>query len=631
MDRRIFLAGAAILGLQSLASSYAEGWAGLPARVASDGRAIRRGGFRRVRPSDPGWPSAAAWNKLNTEVGGSLIKGAPLLDACSREVESAACKDALQNLHNPFYIGDQPQGTQVSGWVDAWEPAASAFVVAARNSSDVRAAVNFARENNLRLAVKGGGHSYQGTSNAPDSLLIWTRSMYGISLHDSFVPQGCGGTVHAQPAVTLDAGAMWIDAYDAVTTKAGRYVQGGGCATVGVPGLIQSGGFGSFSKGFGTASASLLEAQIVTADGALRTVNPCRDADLYWALKGGGGGSWGVVTQVTLRTHDLPEFFGGAQGTVRARTDQAFRELIKEVITFYRDRLFNPHWGEQISIGPDNTLRISMVCQGLDKSAVEPIWRPLFDHFESNSDLTVMSELWAGAVPARHWWDAVERKHRGSDSMIGDPRPSAPAAHAWWRGDQEQVGAVLYAYESAWLPAALLEHDQRDRLINSLFAASRHHTVGLHFNKGLAGAPREHIAAAAETAMNPQALSAFALAIIADGGAPAYPGRPGAKPDAPAARQSRRDVSEAMRELKRAAPDAGSYVSESNFFEPAWQRSFWGDEHHARLRAVKSKYDPEGLFFVHHGVGSEAWSADGFVRSGQTALSFLENSRTYGL
>jgi FAD/FMN-containing dehydrogenase len=75
-------------------------------------------------------------------------------------------------------------------------------------------------------------------------------------------------------------------------------------------------------------------------------------------------------------------------------------------------------------------------------------------------------------------------------------------------------------------------------------------------------------------------------------------------------------VAEAMREMSTVAPDAGSYVSESNFFERTWQRSFWGD-HYPRLRAVKAKYDPEGLFFVHHGVGSEDWSADGFVRTGR--------------
>ena len=69
--------------------------------------------------------------------------------------------------------------------------------MAARNAKDIAAAVNFAREHRLRLVVKGGGHSYQGTSNAADSLLVWTRHMNDITLHDAFVPQGCTDNVPA--------------------------------------------------------------------------------------------------------------------------------------------------------------------------------------------------------------------------------------------------------------------------------------------------------------------------------------------------------------------------------------------------------------------------------------------------
>lgn len=220
----------------------------------------------------------------------------------------------------------------MSGWLDAWTPAASVYAVRARNAADVSAAVNFAREHNLRLVVKATGHSYLGTSNAPDSLLIWTRGMNEVVLHDSFVGQGCAGHVAPTPAVSAGAGAMWIDLYDAVTAKSSRYVQGGGCTDVGVAGLVQSGGFGSFSKGFGTAAASLLEAEIVTADGQVRIANACTNPDLYWALKGGGGGSWGVVTRLTLRTHPLPQFFGAAWGKVQAKSDEAYRRLIARFV-----------------------------------------------------------------------------------------------------------------------------------------------------------------------------------------------------------------------------------------------------------------------------------------------------------
>jgi hypothetical protein len=207
----------------------------------------------------------------------------------------------------------------------------------------------------------------------------------------------------------------------------------------------------------------------------------------------------------------------------------------------------------------------------------------------------------------------VDRKRLGSHAMVPDLRAGSPEAHAWWSGDQEQVGALLYGYESAWLPSSLLRPENRRGLADALFAASRLHEVELHFNKGLAGAPVEALQAAADTAMNPEVLGAFALAIIAGGGPPAYPGLPGSSIDPIEGRKSRLNIARSMKQLYRVAPGAGSYVSESNYFEPSWQRSYWG-KHYERLRAVKTKYDPAGLFFVHHGVGSEDWSADGFTR-----------------
>ena len=131
----------------------------------------------------------------------------------------AAREKIIKDLQNPFYVGDQPGATQSTGWVDAWMSAPSVYAIAAQTTDDVVAGVNFARTNNLRLVVKGGGHSYLGGSNAPDSLLIWTRAMNKIVLHDAFVGQGCAGHQSPQPAVTVESGAMWIDAYRAVTVE----------------------------------------------------------------------------------------------------------------------------------------------------------------------------------------------------------------------------------------------------------------------------------------------------------------------------------------------------------------------------------------------------------------------------
>ena len=148
----------------------------------------------------------------------------------------------------------------------------------------------------------------------------------------------------------------------------------------------------------------------------------------------------------------------------------------------------------------------------------------------------------------------------------------------------------------------------------ALFAGSRHKSVGLHFNEGLAGAPAQAITAALDTATNPDVTRAFVLVIIAHGEGPAYPGMPERGPiDLAAAQEDAHAIAAATAQLRLLVPDAGSYVSESNFFNARWKQAFWG-EHYARLRAIKAKYDPDGLFIGHHGVGSEDWSADGFTR-----------------
>ena len=571
-------------------------------------------GLSRVRPGDPAWPSAAAWQRFGAELQGALLPVRSPWPACIATPASAQCAQLFKAAKNPYYLGDEVALTQTLGWVDAWTSAPSVYAVAARNAADVAAAVNFARENRLRLAVKGGGHSYQGTSNAPDSLLVWTRKMDAMQLHDAFVPQGC--TAAPARAVSVGAGALWAHAYDAVTTRGGGYVQGGGCMTVGVAGLVQSGGFGSFSKAFGLAAAGLLEAEVVTADGAVRIANACTHPDLFWGLKGGGGGSLGVVTRLTLRVHPLPETFGAVNFTVRAGSDAAYRRLVGLVLDFYSGSLMNPHWGEQIRFRPGNVLGVSMVFQGLERSQAVAVWQPFLDALAAApQDFSIdFAPLKIVSTSAREFWSPTLVK-RTLGFISRDDRPGAPAGNVFWPGDQGQAGQFLHGYQSAWLPASLLAEDKRKSLADALFAASRHWPVSLHFNKGLAGAPEAARTAARDTAINPAAVDAFALVISGAGEQPAYPGVVGHEPNRAEARQRTQSIERAMNELRKVAPQPGSYVSESNYFEPDWQRSFWG-ANYERLLAVKNKYDPEGLFFVHHGVGSERWSADGFVRTG---------------
>jgi len=610
----------------------------LPRRVLAD--AAVGTNSHRVRSTDAAWPSQAAWKRLDEEVGGNLVPVRFPLDVLRAAPGSPAAQLLLKELRNPYWLADEPGLTQTLGWVDAWATQPSVYAVAARNVGDIAAAVNFARENNLRLVIKGRGHSYLGTSNAPDSLMIWTRHMTDVEMHSAFVPQGCQGHVAPQPAVTMSAGTHWMQAYQTVTTQGGRYVQGGGCTTVGVAGLILGGGFGSYSKRYGTAAGSLLEAQVVTADGQIRTANACINPDLFWALKGGGGGTFGVVSKLTVRTHDLPETFGGANFDIKAPSDEAYRSLLRAFVSFYAAHLFNEHWGEQVKVRRQNVLEIRMASHGLEREQLQRVWQPFVDWVKRSPN--GYSIPWPGPIisslPARRNWDAewqeenwpeVGNPPNGNpfyaimDDILAhvmqqpvfkhDERPSATPSDVWWGGDAGQVGEYLWGYESLWMPASLLASDSRVRLADALFAGSRHADVALHFNKGLAGAPPEAIAAARDTAMNPAVLTAFALAIVADGEGPAYPGAPGHEPDVTKARAAAKAIDQCVEQLRAVAGQNGSYVNETNYFQKGWQRAFWGDNY-SRLAEIKQQYDPDGLFFVHNGVGSEGWSRDGFSR-----------------
>ena len=130
-------------------------------------------------------------------------------------------------------------------------------------------------------------------------------------------------------------------------------------------------------------------------------------------------------------------------------------------------------------------------------------------------------------------------------------------------------------------------------------------------NKGLAHANADAMQRTRETSMNPSVLDAAAL-IIVSSGKQAFPGVPGHEPDKARARDGLAQLHRAYEILRDATPGAGSYVNESDYHDEDWQHQYWG-RHYPRLLQIKQHYDPSGLFYGHHLVGSEAWTDQGMT------------------
>ncbi|HEY1572650.1 MAG TPA: FAD-binding oxidoreductase [Pseudonocardiaceae bacterium] len=207
---------------------------------------------------------------------------------------------------------------------DTRRPAAIALC---RTPSDVQRCVTAAARARTAVAARSGGHSYAGYSTPDGALVVDLAGLSGVRVS--------GGTAVA------GAGARLIDVYAALAAQ-GRCLPAGSCPSVGVAGLTLGGGIGVLARRYGLTCDHLTAATVVTADGAARTVSASAEPDLFWALRGGGGGNFGVVTSFTFATvpapaltvfqlgfpaGSVPEVFGAWQGWLRSAPDELWTNL----------------------------------------------------------------------------------------------------------------------------------------------------------------------------------------------------------------------------------------------------------------------------------------------------------------
>ena len=157
---------------------------------------------------------------------------------------------------------------------------------------DIRTTLAYARAHDVPVSIRNGGHSYGGWSSGTGRLLIDVSKL--------------NKTRASGTTATVGAGAKLIDVYRALAAK-GVTIPAGSCPTVGVSGLTLGGGHGVVSRAYGLTCDSLTSATLITADGKLVTASARENKELFWGLRGAGNGNFGVVTELTFRTHTAPQ------------------------------------------------------------------------------------------------------------------------------------------------------------------------------------------------------------------------------------------------------------------------------------------------------------------------------------
>jgi FAD/FMN-containing dehydrogenase len=546
------------------------------------------------------WPSATKWSSLAAQVGNRLIRP-------KQPWAKLGTGPIPKRFFNPWFLEEQPGATQSTGMFKAWKSTPSGYAIVVREESDIVAGVNFARENKVRLIIKGTGHDYYGRSTGPrDSLLIWTHHLRNITVHQKFVPGGAPQGTAGVTAVTTTAGNRWLEAYKAASA-AGLYIQGGGCTSVGAcGGFALGGGFGSFSKRYGSGAAGVIELEVVLADGNIATANEYQNADLFWALRGGGGGTFGVVTRMTLLAHPEPTISGWISGPIVAKTDAAFKELLEKYVRFVASTLSTPVYGEGVILNPDygmatsytgmNVMQVGSTFLDITTEQAEADWAPFLSELKSRPNdfdvnVTFTSE------PFSERWRPTDRE------AIFDDRPKAPKGYFWWKGNASEVAAYWGGYDGRGVPFTMTQGTNAPVLAQALFDASRTSLVLWQTNKALYGEHPEAQKRDKTTSINPAVFNNVAFITIGAWKQGKYPGLTGHEPMRAESQAQHEGVMAASASLRGVTETGGSYSNEGSYFEKDWKQQFWGSNY-PRLLRVKKKYDPTNLFTVHKGVGS---------------------------
>ena len=262
-------------------------------------------------------------DKATSSIAAVSLSGAEI------ELEQAAIKELAEALNGPVILAGHAEYDSVRTLWNAMHDKRPALIARCTSSSDVSHAVTCARERSMLTAVRGGGHSFPGKSVCDGGMMIDLSLMRGV-------------TVDVENRRATTGGGDLLNSLDAESLKHGLVTPTGVVSHTGVGGLTLGGGVGRLVRKFGLTIDNLLSAELVTSDGEIRTVSDEENADLFWALRGGGG-NFGAVTKFEFQLHQMDRNLLG--GGIIWPIEQA-----KEVLDFYTD--WYAGLSDELYVGP---------------------------------------------------------------------------------------------------------------------------------------------------------------------------------------------------------------------------------------------------------------------------------------
>ncbi|KAI5083692.1 hypothetical protein GOP47_0003435 [Adiantum capillus-veneris] len=696
----------------------------------------------RCMPDSACWPSLDVWDGLNNTLGGQLVRpnppAAPCYDGPAQNI--TACQIAAANWMNPFWRADQVGAMQYSnkeahgnqscsllsspiistygtsfafGMSNATMPPISSsssssqcqqgsvpsYAVEVLNSSHVQAAVSFASQHNLRLSIKSTGHDALGRSTAPGSLNLWMHRMRNITFQENFNPSGCDEDVMF-PAVTVESGAQWGELYAAAEAK-NLVVVGAMSASVSTGGgFLQGGGHSPLSPFLGLAADNVVEMKVVTADGRLQTANACQNRDLFWALRGGGGGTFGVVISSTHITYPPLLNVVNVHFIASSSNVTLFEELLVNFVYLQSSLSDDNFWAgySYITSTPQPSLTINYLVPNCNTSIAQDSFQSLIN-FTSQYPNDIVVNMSINAFPSFGTWHN-KVLCSANPGICSDPSglntvlASRLLPHRVLQGQPAQIGQAFMKILSSGVGQIVghlvggqavaagqnLAGQDRLNLLNKLGQSvdDMHgpDTLGQATSTIVAGqdGPHTHVLSGEQALLgdnvegqdNKDVLPGhgnnvagqedvssgqdgekmtgqdmlrwfgrspgFAKDVLRQyaslsGATDAQNGTNSVNPAFRAAlwhvvlvnswgegesivdSQTLTQMNGLLRDL---SPGSGCYLNEADVNEPNWQDAFYG-QHYNRLKAIKERLDPEGLFTCTNCVGSELWTIDAQV------------------